>query len=159
MIIVAYLTAIIAVGVYLLSKFDSPVRYLVVLPIFVSIFFIPVGKTSVAQFLKFTVLFGLVYYIYCTIVLILVDGSSPVSTSWGYALILTIWAALLRLINTIRTRGAASWCVSSKLGWCLGTSMRCPRLRSTNPIGRIRDDIYQSYHNLAWSNFRILVGV
>ena len=108
MIIIVYLAAILAVGFYLLSKFDSPVRYLVVLPIFVSIFFIPTGKISVPQFLKFTVLLGLVYYIYCTIVLILVDGSSPVSSSWGYALVLTVWAAIVRLINTIRTRDVAS---------------------------------------------------
>jgi len=108
MIIVAYLTVIISAGFYLLSKLDSPVRYLVVLPMFVSIFLIPVGKTSVAQFLKFTILFGLGYYIYCTIVLMLVDESSPVFKLWGFALILTVWAALVRLINTIRTRDAAT---------------------------------------------------
>ena len=99
-----YLAAILAGFTYLLLKFDSPARYTTLLPFLISIFFIPNGKIDLIRFLKFVGLSGLIFYIYSTIILSLIDTALPISKSWIYALVLTVWAAIVRLINTTRPR-------------------------------------------------------
>jgi len=99
-----YLAVILTGFIYLLLKVDSPLRYTALLPIFISIFFIPNGKINLIQFLKFVGLSGLIFYIYSTLILILIDTNIPVSKSWIYALLLTVWAAIVRLTNTTRPR-------------------------------------------------------
>ena len=103
-----YLAAILAGFTYLLLKFDSPARYTTILPMLISIFFIPNGRISLIGFIKFVGLSGLIFYIYSTLILSFIDGDIPVSKSWVFALVLTVWASIVRLVNTTRTRTATS---------------------------------------------------
>ena len=108
LLILVFLGAVVAGLAYIVSLFDSPVRYLVVLPMFVSMFFIPNDSNKIMPFLKFVGFMFVVFLFYCTIVLSLVESNLPLSKSWVFALVLTVWASVVRLVNAIGPRSIPS---------------------------------------------------
>jgi len=107
-LLLVFPVSVISGLIYMGSLFESPVRYLVVLPMFVSMFFIPNINIKARAFLKIFDLMFVVFLAYCAIVLSLVESNLPPSKSWMFALILTLWSSFVKLINSIRLRGATS---------------------------------------------------
>ena len=107
-IILVFLASLIAGFVFMLSLFDGPVRYLSVLPMILSVMFLPTGKTNATDFLKLLALLFLIYFVYCTAVLVLLKSGTPISKGWTFALILTVWAGFVRLVNTVKSRNVTS---------------------------------------------------